>query len=572
MGLDALCAVPESRKTVERFCVTQEHLTSLRLISILTLIFGLVLLIAISWAGRQCRRDRELLIRLFRTGTHLSTSATLLLVLAMGFLSVTTLYYGTAEFLSRIPFGLIFLMGLGALLAVYQILRLLFAFNKEICSEVDGRLLSAAHAPELWAFVNRTSAAVGTAPPQQILAGTEPTFFVTETKVKTDESEATGRTLYLSIPLCQILTTSELRSIVGHEMAHFHGKDTEFSRNFYPIFRKGSDTLEAVAGTARSVGAGGYALLPAIWILSFYLESFAAVEAEISRERELAADVIGAAITSKRDLAMALMKVVQHDGAWEQVYAEMIESGAAGREGLQTPSELFRRLVEQRRRTTDRSEEIKRIESQQLFHPTDSHPPLCDRLRALGFTVEELYDDSAEIWPSEPSSSMIPDANILERELIPAFAPKSEEAQTIFKHRQAGFAAMEYYALIMNRSFLVFLRDEGLYGIKFRGLVSSNEGRYFDSVLNLLDDPWFFPGTPAFTKAMKDSRANFFISMSDILEIEFDGSAKWGMGQIPHAGKLRLRLSKGTTREFVLLGDAYGDGIRRMITERIARH
>jgi hypothetical protein len=50
-------------------------------------------------------------------------------------------------------------------------------------------------------------------------------------------------------------------------------------------------------------------------LLSFYLDSFSEAEAEIRRERESAADAMGARITSKQDFAVALTKIIQHDSA-----------------------------------------------------------------------------------------------------------------------------------------------------------------------------------------------------------------------------------------------------------------
>src|SRR5262249_24068882 len=157
---------------------------------------------------------------------------TLILVLSQALLLSTTLFYGPVEFLNRIPGGLIFLTGLGALLAVYQVVRLLFAFSKEVPVDVAGRFVSVDQAPELWRFVEATAAAVSTDPLRNIVVGTDPTFFVTEAKVATKGGTAAGRTLYVSIPLCKILTKFEFRSVVGHEMAHFHGRDTDFSQKF----------------------------------------------------------------------------------------------------------------------------------------------------------------------------------------------------------------------------------------------------------------------------------------------------------------------------------------------------
>jgi hypothetical protein len=364
-----------------------------------------------------------------------------------------------------------------------------------------------------------------------------------------------------------MLSKTQMRGIIGHEMAHFHGQDTEFSRGFYPIFRNGMNTLEAVSGTAQSVGGGGFALLPTIWLLSFYLESFSEAEAELGRDREIAADAMGAAITSKRDFAIAITKIIQHDCAWERVFSELLDSRTNDKIKLRLPSDSFLEIAEEQFQKGNRNEQIGQLESERLAHPTDSHPPLRERLAALGYTVKDLYAAAGDIRPAEPGSALIPHADALERELLPDFAPKSEEAQTIFCRRQAGFAAMEYYALILNRSFLVYVRREGLYGMKFCGLVASNTGRYFDPALDLLDDPWFTPGTEAFQKTMKESRANFFIPRSDIEDVQFDSSPKWGMGQIPHAGKLKVVLRSGSCRELVLLGEAYGDGIRRVILE-----
>jgi len=64
------------------------------------------------------------------------------------------------------------------------------------------------------------------------------------------------------------------------------------------------------------------------------------------------------------------------------------------------------------------------------------------------------------------------------------------------------------------------------------------------------------------------SQASFFIPQSEIADVEFDSSPKWDMGRISHAGKLKIRLRSGKEREFILLGEADGDGIRRFILGR----
>jgi Zn-dependent protease with chaperone function len=51
--------------------------------------------------------------------------------------------------------------------------------------------------------------------------------------------------LYCSLPLCRILSGSEVSAVIDHELGHFKGLDTNFSESFYPIY----------CGTASAIGA-----------------------------------------------------------------------------------------------------------------------------------------------------------------------------------------------------------------------------------------------------------------------------------------------------------------------------
>jgi hypothetical protein len=219
-SLEVVCRAPESRDAMRAICTSYNHVASLRLLAALSIVVALFLLLAVHYVGQRCRRDRHLLLVCFRTGTYLMTIATLGLVLSQALLLAATFYFGPAEFLGRILCGLILLTVLGAIVAVYRVVRLLFAFSKNIFLDVGGRLLSTNDAPELWNFVKSTAASVGTDPPQTVVVGTDATFFVTEAEVATTQGEVTGRTLYISIPLSHILSKTELRAIIGHEMAH----------------------------------------------------------------------------------------------------------------------------------------------------------------------------------------------------------------------------------------------------------------------------------------------------------------------------------------------------------------
>lgn len=135
-------------------------------------------------------------------------------------------------------------------------------------------------------------------------------------------------------------------------------------------------------------------------------------------------------------------------------------------------------------------------------------------------------------------------------------------------HLHEGFVAMEYFALILNRSYLVFITEEGLRGWRFRGVVSSLEPTFYQDAEALLDDPDLAEGSPAFEELMQQ-RHGFFLHYADIDSVEFVDRQKWGMGGVPHVGKLVVRIRLRRTREFILLGSAHGQVIRNTIVSRM---
>ncbi len=136
-------------------------------------------------------------------------------------------------------------------------------------------------------------------------------------------------------------------------------------------------------------------------------------------------------------------------------------------------------------------------------------------------------------------------------------------------HLHAGFVAMEYFALILNRSFLIFITDEGLRGWKFCGPVTTRIPNYYEPVETLLDDPEMAPGSDAF-KELMHGRGTFIIPYSEVTSVNFVGKRKWGMGPILHSGILTIELTEGRGREFILLGATYGEGVRDSILARLS--
>jgi hypothetical protein len=138
------------------------------------------------------------------------------------------------------------------------------------------------------------------------------------------------------------------------------------------------------------------------------------------------------------------------------------------------------------------------------------------------------------------------------------------------------FIAMEYYALILNRTFLVLLTKEYLIGIQGNGMIGVEAGeneltraitrtlavrgdltnpysylksKYLDAIThaNLLDG-----------SIVAINKTNFLIPRSDIRNTSYNPGKKWGMGYYPHDGRVYIETTRHKKREFIILGNQSG--------------
>jgi len=125
-----------------------------------------------------------------------------------------------------------------------------------------------------------------------------------------------------------------------------------------------------------------------------------------------------------------------------------------------------------------------------------------------------------------------------------------------------SFVAMEYYALILNRTYLVRVGDDEIVGSVCRGLTSVEGGgdrlsRALAAKLAVhgnLADPESYVDDATLAKS---HRANFAIPFSAVQSVTHDPRKKWGMGYYPHDGRIHIATSEGS-REFIILGTQSG--------------
>jgi len=293
-------------------------------------------------------------------------------------------------------------------------LRAIAAVSARSPATISAITIDRASEPDLFERIDHVAATVGTRPPDNVLAGLAPAFWVTELPVRSLDEALKGRTMYMSLPLCRVLDRDEFDALIAHELAHYQGGDTLLTRRFYPIY-VGSRNAFEVFMTSRGGVTGMPSILSAT-ALALFFESFTRVERRLSRARELEADRVAARVTSPLALGSALVKITRHSAALGVVMAAAIRGLRWGvRPG--NLSVEFGALAKPGR-PLDRDEQE---EGPGTEHPTDTHPPVAVRLERLGGhnVIEAL---ARAVPPVHPAIELLQDPDALEMQLVGRWA------------------------------------------------------------------------------------------------------------------------------------------------------
>ncbi len=409
-SLKNVCSHPEGKKELPA-CFMFNSMLLMQKASIFAGVLPLLMIFMISVGGRISRNNREVLLKIFTPGLHLTIYALVLLIIVNAVLLMASLYLGESMLLGMVHLYLIGAIGIGALIGASSMIKSSLNALKKAESTVIGKNIRESDSPGLFRFVKDIAGKIDALPPDNIIVGLDPNFFVTEAIVNCQAERFSGRTLYISMPLCRILSVNELKSIIGHELAHYKGEDTVYSKKFYPIYRGASDAISYLAYDTQEVSSA-WSLIPAIYLLSYFLDAFSIVENKISRERELVADMEGSIITSKEDASSALVKIHAFTGLWDDAGEEVLNALREG-SAIANVSILFKELTVKRAA----EENFEGLADERLVHPTDSHPPLSIRLESLGVDIASMKQKAQDIDPSDIAIELIDGFESIELEL-----------------------------------------------------------------------------------------------------------------------------------------------------------
>lgn len=376
---------------------------------------GLFLLLLIHLAGRLARNSRNLLALLFTPGLYATAIVVIGLILVYAAVGMAAIYYGESVLVGRVHVRIIIGIGIGALAGVGAVTRGIFMIVGKAETFVVGKTLRREQAPMLWMQIDTTAERLNALRPDYVVVGLDPGFFVTEADVVCLNGTLRGRTLYCSLPLCRILNNEELAAVIGHELGHFKGEDTKFSKRFYPIYRGTATSLEALQNVGGGVLAS-MALVPAVTIFRYFLESFAVAERRIGRERELAADRSASSVTSPERISVALVKLHAFTGVWFNLQEEIVNGLRQG-QLLKNASKTYAETVAD----SASAEALEGISEVHLSHPTDSHPTLSVRLESLCVKIDDIITDVLSVAPKESAIDLVSGADDIEEEISEAY-------------------------------------------------------------------------------------------------------------------------------------------------------
>ena len=181
------------------------------------------------------------------------------------------------------------------------------------------------------------------------------------------------RVMGLGLPLLQTLSVDELRAVIAHEFGHYHGGDTALGPWIYK-------TRAAIGRTLESLAQHSSALMkPFEW----YGLGFLRITHAISRRQEYAADALAARVVGAAPLATGLRTIHGVAGAfapyWFSEVAPVLQRGfrppiAAG----------FTQFIAAAPVAPQIAAAIEEEMSSGTSDPYDTHPPLRDRVAALG--------------------------------------------------------------------------------------------------------------------------------------------------------------------------------------------
>jgi Zn-dependent protease with chaperone function len=314
-------------------------------------------------------------------------------VLCLVVLAVAAVFYAFAV-LGSIPIKLMLILGIGALITIYQMIRSFFVKHQE---EDPGRPLGEEEAPGLWALTREVAQAVGTRPVDEIRVtpGTDLAVYERGSSADKRQDKAT-RILILGVGVLNGFSRNAFRAVLAHEYGHFSHRDTAGGE---VALRVNKDMVTFAYAMAAAGQAVWYNL--AFQFLRAYHFIFRRISHGATRLQEILADRVAVYLYGARAFEEGLTHVIYRDAEFQHLATREIDAASAGRRALQNLYELPEAKGGEAERDVETAfrESLERKTSQDDTHPAPAERfRLAQRVKSKGEqpadgTVWELFAD-----------------------------------------------------------------------------------------------------------------------------------------------------------------------------------
>jgi Zn-dependent protease with chaperone function len=336
-------------------------------------------------------------------GWHVLRIYGALQTLVQGVLLVALSFWVPALWFERYSVKLIFVTGFLAVVAVGLVIAAIFKRPKTDF-QLDGNVIPRDAAEPLWHALRAICDRVGTTPPDQVIVGIDDNFFVTEHPVIVQGNTLRGRTLFVSLSLLKQLHGAEAEAVLAHEMAHFSGNDTLYSKRISPL-------LTCYGSYLQTLHEGGVTM-PVFYFMLCFRALYQLSLGRLSRQRERRADRIAVESTSPRDFAGALLRIVAYAR-----YRQTVQKDLFDNERALESANISERIEQGFPQYAVSLASNLDLGSQETSHPFDSHPPLSERLDAIGMPLGSSGPQSLLAMPGDGRwYYLIPNVAQLERQ------------------------------------------------------------------------------------------------------------------------------------------------------------
>jgi Zn-dependent protease with chaperone function len=350
--------------------------------------------------------NRNLQYVSFVTGWRLLVLVSAVEIVLQGVLAVWLSFWSTAIFTQTYFVKLVGLAAIFALMGIYAALKGVFQ-KPQPRAPIDAEPIVESDAQPIWQRVRSYAARLQTAPPDNIVAGVDDNFFVTQVPLLLHGGRTvSGRTLYVSLPLLRVLSQEEADAVLGHELTHFSGGDTASSARLMPLLVSSDLYLHSLAT--------GVLNLPAFYLLRMYRVFFDLALSKEQRAREFNADKTSASLTSPLAMVNSLMKVAAYSSFRHKTESALFEQTTEHTGAL----DIAKRVVDGWTAHVASEHFFQELQSVSVPHPFDSHPPLSERVQALGLALSPTaMIDSVTVVPQKTWVQDILTADRIEKAL-----------------------------------------------------------------------------------------------------------------------------------------------------------